>query len=775
MSTFTLEPQSERLAPEGSLPGLDRPLLYHQWRTREALRDSHLVVNTYNTGSGKTLAALLRLLDLNGRGKNVLFIAPTNALIQQHAADIRAFVAANQLEYLVAEVNASRLRELLEGTRPGDILRRLLQNPQEFHEWFGLEATDYRKYPVVLVVNPDIFYYAIYFRYGRLDQANVFLALTRFDYVVIDEFHYYNAKQFASFLFYFLLVQQFGAFEEGQRICLLSATPSETMQRFLERTFGSHWTLLSPSNEPVESRALRETPALTALEVTVFTGEVQEWAKAAASTLELALARGEHGAIISSALWRINDIYALLSGRLGASQLGRITGPEPAATREAATARALILATPTVDIGYNFQKLGKPRQNIDFLTCDARFADEVVQRVGRAGRVLGKAETDIPSRAVLVLPPDVAETFRALDGRTLSRPEFARWLAETSGLPAKHDLNAYIRNDAITECFYPISKLRRLLPPELEGEMDALYERVCEVFAPGLSRPAWRMRKFFTRYYQRQHWAQSYRTKPPGDDDETVQMIADWMEWGTSSRPEHDLLKPVAPRLLRDPVKVAELRDFVEGQVVLAESLFAFRDAFQGPRAVVYDRDHLLSSETINTYDLLHVLAYYDYEIIPSRTAFCRSFGETELDGDCYVRLHGFRTPKLSIELQYESSLAEPEWKRRFCRRPVALKGFGLLSRERGGGLRPLAATVQDLLATRFVPALIVPPADAPAMHSRLRGTALYPRRLSVSFPDDVMRDDYFALLGTAAWLAQAELRTHFLLRERAECDAIIL
>lgn len=77
--------------------------------------------------------------------------------------------------------------------------------------------------------------------------------------------------------------------------------------------------------------------------------------------------------------------------------MGRITGPEPEAERMRATALNLILATPTVDIGYNFDKKDKQRQNVDFLICDARYGDELLQRIGRAGRVLGKQETTIPA------------------------------------------------------------------------------------------------------------------------------------------------------------------------------------------------------------------------------------------------------------------------------------------------------------------------------------------------------------------------------------------
>ena len=53
-------------------------------------------------------------------------------------------------------------------TRPGELLQRLIRNYLEF------EPGEIRRQPIILVVNPDIFYYALYFRYGAHDRRNIF-------------------------------------------------------------------------------------------------------------------------------------------------------------------------------------------------------------------------------------------------------------------------------------------------------------------------------------------------------------------------------------------------------------------------------------------------------------------------------------------------------------------------------------------------------------------------------------------------------------------------
>ena len=124
MTTIHLLPHAEKLARDNPLGLAHRPL-YHQMRTLEALRDHDLVMNTYNTGTGKTVASLLHLFDLQTRSgrsptepaKNVLFIAPTNALLAQHAADIARFVADNGLDFKVLRVTAAEMRAI-ERARP---------------------------------------------------------------------------------------------------------------------------------------------------------------------------------------------------------------------------------------------------------------------------------------------------------------------------------------------------------------------------------------------------------------------------------------------------------------------------------------------------------------------------------------------------------------------------------------------------------------------------------------------------------------------------------
>ncbi|MBX3010416.1 MAG: type I-D CRISPR-associated helicase Cas3', partial [Caldilineaceae bacterium] len=208
---ITLLPHFEKLASPNQY---QEKLLYHQWRTVEALQRSPLVMNTYNTGTGKTRASLLQLFHLpHDRDAHVLFIAPTNELLHQHVNDIADFVKAHDLPFRVIEVNAKLLRQLADPDvvdRQGERLTRLLRNPLEFQQQLGIDLADQRKVNLILVTNPDLFYYAFYWQFSAADQRNLFQTfVTHFRYIVIDEFHYYNSKQLGNFLLFMILSRQF--------------------------------------------------------------------------------------------------------------------------------------------------------------------------------------------------------------------------------------------------------------------------------------------------------------------------------------------------------------------------------------------------------------------------------------------------------------------------------------------------------------------------------------------------------------------------------------
>lgn len=794
MLTINLEGHSEKIAPHNP-HNLALPPLYHQWRTEQELkkRDNYLVVNSYDTGTGKTKASLNYLFELDNSNntENVLFIAPTNALLAQHEEDIGQFVTENNLNFFVKRITAAETRKLsqqlikdgnYEQMRPGEIIYRLIGNYREF------ENNEKKRKGLILVVNPDIFYYAMMFQYGGHDQRNLFSQfLNSFKYTVIDEFHYYDQKQLVFFLFYFGICKELQYFQNtGRKICLLSATPNLAVQSYFDALLGKdHWVLVAPQNEPADSHHLETIQTLAPCTVTLTTGDLKDQT----SRLHQWLEAGQDGAVISDSLQRINELNSALKPQLG-EKVRRITGPEPEAKRQSATAAPLILATPTVDIGYNFKKEGKARQNIDFLICEAKYGDDLRQRLGRAGRVLAKTEKATPCQAIAIVSGEVISELKQYNFKTLTRPEFAQLISNCQSLPQKHNLTRYIASYGITEVFYPIHNVHRVSLDQVQQPLENLYDLLCDVFEIRYPPSFKKLQCHYRNLYRQETWLNSRKKGEKGKEQDTAHLASQWFQFmgedGTIYTPSAFINNLDHPNVLGTPQQQAALDYFVAGQWHLTKSLFTFRDSFQPATAACFDPDNLFSSERVNSYSVLHVAANYNIQWYSGREQFIDLHGESPLQGDLYGRINGYRTPKLSFYLQFdaEEHLIQTNHQMfddRWTCRPVALKGLDLMAKEQQGSTAIIDHRIKTAIQDQFIPLLLLPyePAD-PNDNFNYIGTAfrhlgksnLFNYELTVSFADR-SETKYCAYLGKDAWIAHAELQSNLRYADKLKSSAI--
>jgi CRISPR-associated endonuclease/helicase Cas3 len=752
-----------------------RGLLEHQVRTYAALAETALVMNAYPTGTGKTRAALLRLLHPDQQGQPVLLIAPTNALIEQHAADVRAFIAEQGLPFVVGVATAETIAARLDQGvwRRGTALHRMIENPAD-------EAHDHGK-PLVLVTNPDICYLALYYRYGQLDAANLFDDfLLRFTYIIIDEVHTYDSKQFASFLFLFGLLQAWGWLAAGRRLCLLSATPRPQVRQLLDRLFTTRgWQQITPATAPTTPAAT--TPALAPLDLHLVPAEqtIAEWVATEHARIDGWLSEQQDTVIISSSLVQINQIAATLLRHNPV----RITGPEDAAERQRVA--LLTLATPTVDIGYNFGRPGKPRQSVDRLVCDARFRDDLLQRIGRAGRVLGRTTTDTPSEAWVLLDADVVAALQPYHGRELTR---LAWNAIINGLdqqqfPARHQLDAYIRTHALLEVMYPIFKAAHMAV-DREAEMAEMFEIVRAIFAPESTATRDRYIAQIRTYERRHKWlrcspAERWNLTDRGQREGLATDIAALRNWQTlepSKQHAHSAsqflgrLEQLATATEPGPQQFREqLAQYVAGCVALMDALLSFRDGAQGIAAAIFDPDHIFSTRRINQYDLLHLLRSYDLEWFASASEFAAVADAAAPAGtQVWVAVRGLLPPDMrrSIGFAWQAPwhvTSKSLFEAQYCRTVVPLHGLRLQLTERMSGRGfLLPEDVQAQVQAQHLPALLVPKEGLlfRSLLRRLRLTSFTAHPLSVTLPNaDGAVFAYRVVLGTAAYHIEAELR----------------
>ncbi|MBV9231774.1 MAG: type I-D CRISPR-associated helicase Cas3', partial [Chloroflexi bacterium] len=736
------------------------PVLLHQWRTYCA--EEPVIVNTYNTGTGKTKAALLRLLKrtqdkqfrLDSSGDNALLIAPTNELLAQHKDDAEEFCRKNGLPYRVVAISRADLDNYQDlpdfseaDLRRGAALHYIIQNARRIDKDSGKQAT-------LFVVNPDIFYYALYFCYCKHDRIPLFQDfLGQFSFIIIDELHYYNPKQLANFLFFMRLSQHFGY--ARRQFCLLTATPGQQVQDYLKR-LNVEIAWIQPETEG-EVENTQEVRALAPVILEVYSerdlqdgvlrladqkrSEIAQWVK-----------NGEDGAIISGALWRINLAFNMLKSTLSISEMGRLTGAESRAGRNEAKGKHLILATPTVDIGYNFDRPDKTqRQNIDFLLLDARSSDEFIQRLGRAGRVLSKERRDIPSKVMAVVPQELYEALTPYAGQTLSRLTL-RELAELH-MPARHILYSYIQSGAISEAFLPIYRLEGMAAEADKPDILELFNEVKSLFAPEATFSYEKMSKKIRGFVRQDQYYADINTVPTSIDN---------------------CIKTCAKRLLaqqeyREKQKYA-LWTRQEAYLWLQDDLreyftekarFSFRESFQPPLALVSDAHRLLSSEPISLYDALHIAKNYKAAFFATREEWVQKIRLTPpadtKDALVYCDLIEMREPDERVRIGLKliaSDYTKATWEEHFVYRsdkkePTALYGLEVIALNSS---RPLDENVKNMFRERYVPAFVA--ADESRTASQLwllqRQGQIFPCELHVTF-GDLKQGKYLAVLGTLA------------------------
>ncbi|HEY9847970.1 MAG TPA: type I-D CRISPR-associated helicase Cas3' [Leptolyngbyaceae cyanobacterium] len=469
-----LEPRSiakcSDLPPELAFMG---NALQHQFEVFEQSRDADIIVDLAPTGTGKTSASLTVVL--HQPNKNAVYVAPTNALVEQQTEAAKEFVCSAGLSHVVKAATAKEIKSWPDdkvGKRPGEKLYNVLRNPATVFDDVGANQ------PILLVTNPDIFYYATFFGYNRLDRVNLASSFfTTFGTIIFDEFHLYDAKQLVGLLFYLAYSHIFGFFQYGHRIVLLTATPEKACEAALSSLKAKGVRIAWIDGESSNGNLL---PSQTTVNLELRPQpDKDEWLNELMNEVVKCLREkpDRNGAVILDSLDNINRLSNLLQQKGLGDRIGRITGPAPKPDRKRAMQCQIILATSTVDVGFNFEREPVPsRQNLDWLIFTARDRASFWQRLGRVGRVLGKSETDIPSEAIAYLPSLAWEqglsSLNCSGGR-----EALKQILDNLPCMDKPFLLAYWRSEAFLEIARPLLEMEGMLENQTGSEfITQLFE-----------------------------------------------------------------------------------------------------------------------------------------------------------------------------------------------------------------------------------------------------------------------------------------------------------
>ncbi|GCD08741.1 type I-D CRISPR-associated helicase Cas3' [Clostridium tagluense] len=689
MKHYTVKGESLKKAPSS-------PYLYHQKRTLDELMSNSVVFNTYPTGAGKTIASLLYIKE--NPDVDTLFIAPTNELLRQHSEDIKEFVTKNNLPHIVVKIDAAVIEKLREGHRKGATLYEVLSNPLQFREELYIEDIEYDgKRPIIVVVNPDIFYYCFYSLYGKSDKGNLMdIIIRKFNYIIIDEFHYYNSKQLANFLFFMLLSKEFNYFKYGRKMCILTATPDELVEQYLKRG-GIEYKIISNENENLESEDYEKLKTLSELDLYVTNQSLEE----IVSELYKDNTFKDDVVVISQSIYIVNKIKEqLINSGINKDNIGVITGAIKSKERKKAVEKHLILATPTVDIGYNFKKENKEGQNIDEVITEASTCDQALQRLGRAGRILGKKNQNERSKVVLCVTDAIYEAFKEGNGE-ISRLELKKLIKEA--MPERNIMKKYIESNGILELCFPMKEIYRKMAQQSKHIVENIFNMVISVFAPK-SKASFKSLSAKINKYQKQcifinEYEKSSEKKEVVENIDNKLFIDFYKNYCPDEEDEEFIDDSMLDDFSEEDIKVLKLgaeKDmihYINSEITKTKSLLNFRGSDICKPALVFDKYYKFGQEhRIFVYDIFHLMRYYDIEWYESKGTFEKaakiklSDYEQEINGvdniDVFIIVNGIRENAIEITWEYGFYGEQSDFEEKYTSKVEAINSLILIGYE---------------------------------------------------------------------------------------------
>jgi len=713
-------------------------VLQHQVDVFEQSKDADIILDLAPTGTGKTNAGLSVLK--HQPNQSAVYIAPTNALIEQQTEAAKQFVRDANLPHVVKSASAKDIKSWPDdkvGRRSGEKLYNVLRNPATVFNDVGANT------PILLVTNPDIFYYATFFAYNNLDRGNIANGFyTKFSTVIFDEFHLYDAKQLVGMLFYLAYSHVFRFFENERKVVLLTATPEPACELALQNLKQAGVKIARIDGETGNTNLLPSQTAVN-LELRPKPDSKEEWlAELAAEVIQRFRERpDENGAVILDSLDNINRLSDLLRQQGLGDDIGRITGPAPKKDRQRAMQCQIILATSTVDVGFNFERHPQPkRQNLDWLIFSARDRAAFWQRIGRVGRVLGKSETNIDSEAIAYLPADAwKEGLTSLDttgGRTTLKEVLDR-------LPCldKPFLTAYWRSEASLEIARPLLELEEVFENLAGAELiPKLFETLKSVLEGKRTWEDYRHRMKVLRGAEniakvsleklKKDW--KYKIKGGQAFVKTYIKVKSPEEWD-DFKAGRTTLEAYDDVFKKNDVLV-ELKEFAEVFSTAYAPLFSFRySLFEC--LPIRDPHNLVTDESEETQlDPFHLLRYYEF-------AQNGNFVE--------IKSRATETYKLSFRMRYIGS--RQEFVNTELNKLTAFKNCQVV-RSIGEAVRPTPEL--QALSKHLLPGVIICPIANAAALFQLRKQGI------ISYPINIVCDDaekqYEFLAGLSGILTMA-------------------
>lgn len=371
--------------PEGLKLPNNWTLSWHQLETFKAINNPNIdvIFNTAMTGDGKSLAAYLEMLQ-GDRDNQICYpmgLYPTNELARDQESQISNYIDIfnpNSEPRILRLSGASlEIHAETEDNKKWQAIERLTSNAE------------------ILITNPDIFHYLHRHAYLNRDEAPNRLwgqIDTKFNLLIFDEFHVFNAPQIAGMINTILLMRHTN---RNHKFLFLSATPDQQLIKRLEKV-GFRCKGIDPYEEgkyqfpdisEVKEQLELENWRQVAREINLTFVPLKSTYKASENWLwenrELILGHfhkhpNTKGSIILNSIASIKRLKPLFSEYFKPLIVAENTSLTGQKDKDKSLQADLVLGTSTIDVGVDFK--------INFLIFESADAGSFIQRLGRLGR-----------------------------------------------------------------------------------------------------------------------------------------------------------------------------------------------------------------------------------------------------------------------------------------------------------------------------------------------------------------------------------------------------
>ena len=328
--------------------------------------------------------------------------------------------------------------------------------------------------------------------------------------------------------------------------------------------------------------------------------------------------------------------------------------------------------------------------------------DQFWQRIGRAGRVLGKPKQDVPSFALGLLPDEALQALREKIGEqnSLSRVELKTLLHDAAeGRMQRASFAEYVQSYSLLEVTQPLSEMAKLLGTEHTQLIEDAFSLIKSVYAPASKKRFRSLKGEIFRLQNFQRLQKELRQEARKPDRALIEVLREYVQEKEGQTLSVEYVENLAQQILLSSKAKELLQSYIDREVMALQPVFSFRDSDIGIEIEADDPHGLVSParETVQL-TLFHLLRFYQWKL------------KEELHSEkstLKVILQEIKEQPLQVSWTLRFTGSWEDFRKHCTKQPTALRELKL-SLQQQGSIVPVPSRIAEAVFERYIPCLIL-------------------------------------------------------------------